>query len=94
MWQPNERYPDPAVRVLDKEFLKYRLPLQNADFLYIGGGLNFTRSSGTSDTRGNVLAGLESRRGNIHPFAEFRLTAGQGSTTQLVGGLNITLGGH
>jgi hypothetical protein len=78
--------------------LKYRLPIQGADFLYIGGGVNFTRSSfggtGNTDTRGNVIAGLESRRGNIHPFAEFRLTAGQGSTTQLVGGLNITLGGH
>jgi len=78
--------------------LKYRLPIQNADFLYIGGGVNFTRDSygGTSntDTRGNFIAGLESRRGNIHPFGEFLLTAGQGTTTQLVGGLNITLGGH
>ena len=25
MWQPNERYPDPAVRVLDPSFNKYRL---------------------------------------------------------------------
>ncbi len=36
MWQPNERYPDPAVRVLDKEFLKYRLPLASVERLYIG----------------------------------------------------------
>lgn len=36
MWQPNERYPDPSVRVLDKEFLKYRLPLASVERLYTG----------------------------------------------------------
>jgi len=36
MWQPNERYPDPAVRVLDKEFLKYRLALASVERLYTG----------------------------------------------------------
>ena len=36
MWQPNERYPDPAVRVLDKEFLKYRLPLASVERLHTG----------------------------------------------------------
>jgi gluconolactonase len=36
MWQPNERYPDAAVRVLDKEFLKYRLPLASVERLYTG----------------------------------------------------------
>src|SRR5216683_3288681 len=35
-WQPNERYPDPAVRVLDKEFLKYRLALASVERLYTG----------------------------------------------------------
>ena len=27
MWQPNERYPDPSVRVLDPSFNQYRLML-------------------------------------------------------------------
>jgi len=36
MWQPNERYPDPAVRVLDQSFNKYRLPLASVERLYIG----------------------------------------------------------
>ena len=36
MWQANERYPDPAVRVLDKEFLKYRLPLASVERLHTG----------------------------------------------------------
>src|SRR5260370_29189080 len=35
-WQPNERYPDPAVRVLDKDFLKYRLALASVERLYTG----------------------------------------------------------
>ena len=36
MWQPNERYPDPAVRVLDPSFNKYRLPLASVERLYTG----------------------------------------------------------
>jgi len=35
-WQPNERYPDPAVRVLDSAFNKYRLPLASVERLYTG----------------------------------------------------------
>ena len=36
MWQPNERYPDPAVRVIDPSFTKYRLPLASVERLYTG----------------------------------------------------------
>ena len=36
MWQPNERYPDPAVRILDPEFNKYRLALASVERLYTG----------------------------------------------------------
>src|ERR1700761_3879284 len=36
MWQPNERYPDPGVRVLDPSFNKYRLPLASVERLYTG----------------------------------------------------------
>ena len=75
--------------------LKYRLPVEHADWLYVGGGLNVTRTKvngfGNTDARLNLLAGVETRSGNIHPFGEFRLTAGSGSTIQLVGGLNFTL---
>jgi gluconolactonase len=35
-WQANERYPDPAVRVLDPSFNKYRLPLASVERLYTG----------------------------------------------------------
>ena len=36
MWQANERYPDPAVRILDSEFNKYRLALASVERLYTG----------------------------------------------------------
>ena len=36
MWQPSERYPDPAVRILDPVFTKYRLPLASVERLYTG----------------------------------------------------------
>jgi len=36
MWQPSERYPDPAVRVLDESFNQYRLPLASIERLYTG----------------------------------------------------------
>src|SRR5712664_1895711 len=36
MWQPNERYPDASVRVLDPSFNKYRLPLASVERLYTG----------------------------------------------------------
>ena len=35
-WQPNERYPDPYVQILDKSFLKYRLPLAGVERLATG----------------------------------------------------------
>src|SRR3979409_1577040 len=36
MWQPNERYPDPSVRVLDPSFGQYRLALASVERLYTG----------------------------------------------------------
>jgi hypothetical protein len=78
--------------------LKYRLPIQNADWLYVGAGLNITRFSVSSfsstDAGLNLIGGVESRAGTIHPFGEFRLTVGDGSTIAVMGGLNITLGDH
>src|SRR6201989_3214860 len=36
MWEPNQRYPDPAVQVLDPSFNQYRLPLASVERLYTG----------------------------------------------------------
>ncbi|HXD46067.1 MAG TPA: SMP-30/gluconolactonase/LRE family protein [Pseudolabrys sp.] len=35
-WSPSLRYPDPAVRSLDKKFDKYRLPLASVERLWTG----------------------------------------------------------
>jgi hypothetical protein len=77
--------------------LKYRLPVEG-EWLYLGGGLNVTFSEfgGVSSTDAglNLIGGFESRIGNVHPFGEIRFTVGDGSSAQLVGGLNFTLGRH
>ena len=36
MWEPSQRYPDPAVQVLDASFNKYRLPLASVERLATG----------------------------------------------------------
>ncbi len=36
MWEPSQRYPDPAVQVLHPDFNKYRLPLASVEQLYTG----------------------------------------------------------
>jgi gluconolactonase len=35
-WQPSGRYPDPAIRILDPSFTKYRLPLAKVERLGTG----------------------------------------------------------
>jgi hypothetical protein len=77
--------------------LKYRIAQASISWLYVGGGLNIARhSNGASDTNAglNLFAGAESLKGRIHPFAEFRFTAGDGSTGQISAGLNFTFGRH
>ena len=77
----------------------------NADFklrpdirapLYFGAGLNVARASGggQSDTNAglNLLAGLETTFGAIHPFGELRVILGDGSALQLGAGLNFSFG--
>jgi gluconolactonase len=36
MWEPNQRYPDPAVQVLEPSFNSYRLPLASVERLTTG----------------------------------------------------------
>jgi gluconolactonase len=35
-WQPSQRYPDPAVRIVDPSFAKYRLPLAKVERIATG----------------------------------------------------------
>ncbi len=77
--------------------LKYRITNRVSNWLYLGGGLNLSGSKpdrGASHTtsRANLLMGIESLRGPVHPFAEVRAMLGSGSTAQLAAGLNFTIG--
>jgi hypothetical protein len=74
--------------------LKYRVPSESVRWLYLGGGLNLAHGGDHTRAGVNLLAGVESLQGRVHPFAEFRFTANHGSTGQLAVGLNFTLGRH
>lgn len=78
--------------------LKYSVPSRELHWLYLGSGLNISRrgARGAHDTQAglNLFAGAESRRGRIHPFGEFRVTVGDGSTAQIAAGVNFTLSGN
>lgn len=81
--------------------IKYRIAAASISWLYVGGGLNIARSGGGSSLAGsstdlgfNLLAGAESLKGRIHPFAEFRFTSNNGSSGVVAAGLNFTFGGH
>jgi hypothetical protein len=75
--------------------LKLRLqpgqPLQ----LYVGGGVNMLRthagSTSTTDTGWDLLGGIETRLGYSHPYIEGKVLGHNGSTFQLMAGINITL---
>lgn len=78
--------------------LKYRIATESIDWFYVGGGLNVAHTSRNSFRRTraglNLFAGLESLRGRVHPFGEFRFTSNNGSTAQASVGLNFTLRSH
>ena len=74
--------------------LKYRLTGAGWSWLYVGSGLNITTGGGSSQTGLNLFAGIESLRGQVHPYAEFRGIVNGASTTQISAGLNFTLGRH
>jgi hypothetical protein len=78
--------------------LKLRVAQESFNWLYLGAGLNLARRSAgsASDTQTglNLFAGAESLRGRVHPFAELRMVASNGTSTQLAFGLNFTLHGH
>jgi hypothetical protein len=71
--------------------LRYRPPTRFG-LLYAGGGLNYSRVSGggfsDSRTNLNILGGFERRRLRASPYIEARITLGDESSFQLVGGVS------
>ena len=74
-WSPSLRYPDPAVRSLDKRFEKYRLPLAGVERLWTGarwgeGPVWFGdgRYLLWSDVPGNCMRRWEEENGKVSDF--------------------------
>ena len=69
--------------------LKFRSP---GTPLYFGGGLNIlSPSGGNSDSGPDLFGGFETRYGRTHPYIEGRGLFHNGSTFQLLFGINVTL---
>ena len=75
--------------------LKFRVPLETSNWLYLGTGLNLARTSvgDNHNTRSglNLFLGAESRKGRVHPFGELRVVTQNGSSVQGAVGLNFTM---
>ena len=78
--------------------LKYRIPTSNSLWVYGGGGLGVqyvdVDGANDSDLGVNLLGGIETRLGRVHPFLESRVMLYDDTSFQLMGGLNITLYGN
>ena len=98
-----EFYPSADVTLVDNGSMfgvnvdvKYRMPSGGSmEWLYLGTGLGIVSRSvndnDNTDTGLNLFVGAESLRGRVHPFIEGRVLISDGSTAQLVGGLNFTI---
>lgn len=88
--------PDRGNRIGFNGDVKVLFPTTAGPQLYAGGGLGIVnRNDGdfsSTDLGVNLLFGLESRTGWIHPFAEGRVLIHDRSQFQLIGGINLTLG--
>ena len=78
--------------------LKVMFPTVPGPQFYLGGGLGIVsrneRDFSDTDLGANLLMGLESRSGWVHPFVEGKVLVRDRSQFQLIGGLNLTLGGR
>jgi hypothetical protein len=88
--------PDRGNRIGFNGDVKVMFPMSPGPQFYVGGGLGvLSRTEGdfsNTDLGVNLLMGLESRSGWIHPFAEGKVLLHDRSQFQLIGGLNLTLG--
>lgn len=90
--------PDRGNRIGFNGDVKISFPMNPGPQLYLGGGVGVVnRNEGdfsNTDVGANLLAGLESRTGWIHPFVEGKVLLHDRSQFQLIGGLNLTIGGR
>jgi hypothetical protein len=77
---------------------KVRFPMGSGPDVYLGAGIGVVNRSvgdfSNTNVGANLIGGLESRLGWVHPFGELRLRLHDQSTFHLIGGLNFTIGGR
>lgn len=90
--------PETGTRLAFNGDLKYRFPTRSAWEPYLGGGLQVLHrrigDAGNNDVGANLLGGVETRVGAVHPFFEGRVVLQDNTSFQVAGGLNITLFGR
>ncbi len=90
--------PEQGNRVGFNGDVKVMLPRSTATGpqFYVGAGLGIVNSNvgdvSNTDIGANLLGGLESRVGWIHPFAEAKILIHDRTQFVLLGGINLTLG--
>ncbi|MGH7585926.1 MAG: hypothetical protein ACREMH_06745 [Gemmatimonadales bacterium] len=78
--------------------MKYRFAGQGLDWAYAGAGLGLANADpggsvdGETDAGLNLLFGVESLKGWVHPFAEGRFVVADETGFQVSAGINFTLG--
>jgi len=94
-------FPDDGTRLGFNGDFKFLIPTKNSFGFYAGPGLGILyRSFGDDDQDDdtsvglNLFGGVESRRGQVHPFLEVRTLVHDDTSFQLAFGLNFTLGPH
>ena len=88
--------PDQGNRIGYNGDIKISFPMTTGPRFYAGGGVGvLSRTVGefsNTDVGANLLMGLESRSGYVHPFVEGKVALRDNSQFMLIGGLNITIG--
>ena len=91
-------FPDDGTLLGFNGDFKFLIPTRNQFGFYAGPGLNVLYSSNEdtddADLGLNLFGGVETRRGNVHPYFEGRVLLHDNTSFQLVFGLNFTLGRH
>ena len=91
-------FPDGGTLLGFNGDFKFLIPNKSSYGFYVGPGLGILYSSfddeDDADLGLNIFGGIETRRGNVHPYLEGRVLIHDNTSFQLVFGLNFTLGKH
>ena len=88
--------PDRGNKIGFNGDVKVLFPMSPGPQFYAGGGLGVVNRTvgdfSNTDVGVNLLMGIESRMGWIHPFVEGKVLLHDRSSLNLIGGFNLTLG--